>query len=198
MNIIIPPASGTSFLLQQNHILNVIDIEGKQVSDLFCISQLDPKEVLSCAKSLDYNDGLFLSEGDLLYSNRSQVMLEIVKDTCGRHDLLMPPCSLKMFQLVSGDPDLQHASCHENLTKSMKEHGLTGDDVQNSFNIFMNVRVSENGFLKIEEPQSRKGDVVSFLAHMDLFVALTACSHEGTNGGRLKTIGYEIYTGGLL
>ncbi len=194
----IPASSGVSFMLKKNQILTVVDIEGHQVADLFCVSAVDHKEVLSCAKSLDYNDGLFLSEGDLLYSIRSEVMLEIVKDTCGRNDLLMPPCSLKMFQLVSGDENLYHPSCHENLTNSLKSFGLTGDDIQNSFNIFMNVKISENGFLKIEEPTSQKGDVVSLLAHMDLMVGLTACSHEDTNGGRLKPIGYEIHSGGNL
>ena len=41
-------------------------------------------------------------------------------------------------------------------------------------------------------PKSRAGDFISFRAHMDLIVALTACSHEATNAGTLKDIGYQI------
>lgn len=192
MRILIPSSTGTAFKLKKNQVLNVVDIEGQQVSDLFCVSSADSKEVLSCARSLDYNDGLFLTAGHFLYSNRSNVMLEILKDSCGRHDLLMPPCSLKMFQIVADDPELQHPSCHENLLKSLEPFGLNADDISNTFNIFMNVHVADNGTLKIEKPLSRSGDAISFLAHMDLIVALTACSHEQSNAGKLKQVAYEI------
>ena len=97
MNII-PPSSGISFVLKKNQVLTVIDIFGHQVSDLFCASLLDKNEFLSCARSLDFNDQLFLTTGHKLYSNRCRVMLEIEADTCGKHDLLMPPCSLEMFR----------------------------------------------------------------------------------------------------
>ncbi len=198
MNQTIAPATGVSFSLKKNQLLKVIDVEGKQVSDLFCFAMANPLEVLSCARSVDYNDELFLTTGHSLYSNRSNVMLEIVKDTCGRHDLLMPPCSLEMFQIVAGDPHLHHPSCHENLSRSLKSHGLLPDAIQNSFNIFMNVQISETGRVRIENPRSQAGDAIWLLAKMDLIVALTACAHEETNGGKLKQIAYEIHSGGIL
>ena len=189
---LIRPATGEAFHLKKGKCLSVIDVEGQQVSDLFCVSALDKKESLSCARSLDYADKLFLSEGDLLYSNRSQVMLTILKDSCGRHDLLMPPCSLKMFQLVANHPSLYHPSCHENLVKSLEEFGVTPDDIGNTFNIFMHVKVTESGKLKIENPLSQKMDRLSLRAEMDLIVGLTACAHMETNAGRLKSIGYLV------
>ena len=121
-------------------------------------------------------------------------MLEIVSDDCGRHDFLLTPCSLAMFQIVAGDTSYHH-SCHENLAKALFQVGLTPDEITGSFNIFMNVAVSSDkkGRIEIKAPLSKAGDSVVFKARMDLAVGLTACSHEETNGGACKPIHYEIF-----
>lgn len=187
----IPPQSGVAFLLKKGQLLRVIDPEGRQVSDLFCFSANDSRESLSSGRSLDYNDRLFLTRGDSLYSNRSEVMLEILDDTCGRHDFLMTPCSLKMFQIVARNQD-HHPSCHENLATSMEKFGIEPDQISTTFNIFMNVTVDPQGRIAIEKPISQAGDSILFRASMDLIVGLTACSHEETNAGRCKPIEYAI------
>lgn len=183
---------GACFTLRKGELLKVIDPLGKQVSDLFCFSLEDPQESLSAGRSIDYNDTIYLTAGHKLYSNRSRVFLEILEDTCGRHDFLLTPCSLKMFQLVAEDEEY-HPSCLENLAKSFGPHGIPEDAISTTFNIFMNVQVQPQGQIQIQEPLSKAGDYVLFEAHADLIVGLTACSHEGTNGGVLKPIDYEIY-----
>lgn len=183
---------GACFTLRKGELLKVTDPLGKQVSDLFCFSLEDPRESLSAGRSIDYNDTIYLTAGHKLYSNRSRVFLEIIEDTCGRHDFLLTPCSLEMFQRVAENNDY-HPSCLENLTKGFCSHGISEDAISTTFNIFMNVRVDPQGQIRIEEPLSKAGDYVLFEAHADLIVGLTACSHEGTNGGVLKPIDYEIY-----
>ena len=140
---------------------------------------------------MDYADSIYLSTGQDLYSNRSNVMLRIVEDTCGRHDLLMTPCSLKMFQLVSGTHEY-HPSCHENLAQNLAEFGIGPDQISTTFNIFMNVEARADGRVSIRVPLSVAGDSITFHAAMDLIVGLTACSHEETNDGTCKPIEYEI------
>ena len=110
----IAACSGVGFLLKQGATLTVKTATGGQVCDLFCINAKDPGERFSALRSLDYADKLNLSRGDHLYSNRSLQMFSIIEDSCGDHDLLMPPCSLKMFQIVAGNRDY-HESCLENL-----------------------------------------------------------------------------------
>jgi uncharacterized protein YcgI (DUF1989 family) len=46
--------------------------------------------------------------------------------------------------------------------------------------------------VKIEPPRSTPGDFIVFEAQMDLFIGLTACSHEETNGGACKEIHFKI------
>lgn len=191
MKSVIAPQTGVGFILKKNQVLFVADPQGQQVADLFCVSLNNRTEILSCARSMDYADSILLTSASQLYSNRSQVMLEILEDSCGRHDLLMPPCSLKMFQIVAQNNDY-HPSCHENLTKQLEPFGISADQIHNTFNIFMNVQVTDQGQLSIRPSLSKKDDVIAFRAHMDLIVGLTACSHEETNLGSFGAIHFWI------
>ncbi|MBC7742262.1 MAG: urea carboxylase-associated family protein [Bdellovibrionaceae bacterium] len=182
---------GVSFQLLRGQTLTVTEVEAAQVSDLFCFNLHDFSESLSSGRSIDYNDQIFLTSGHSLYSNRSEVMLKIIEDTCGRHDFLMTPCSLKMFQIVANNSEY-HPSCHENLAKSFAAYGISPDQISTTFNIFMNVQVAPDGAIRINASKAKKGDWVTFKAEMDLLIGLTACSHEETNQFKFSEIGYAI------
>lgn len=188
---VIEPQTGVAFTLNKGQVLKVMTPENQQVSDLFCFNAHERTEAFSAGRSLDYNDTIYLTTGHQLYSQRSNVMLSILEDTCGRHDLLMTPCSLKMFQIVSGTKDY-HPSCHENLWKSFKTYGIDVDQIGTTFNIFMNVEVSPKGEITIQPPLAKAGDYILLKAEMDLIVGLTACSHEETNNQVCKPIHYII------
>lgn len=188
----IPVQSGVCFQLLKGQKLKVIDPLGQQVSDLFCFNLRDHAETLSSGRSIDYNDQIYLTKGHDLYSNRSAVMLKILEDSCGRHDFLMTPCSLKMFQIVAQN-QAYHPSCHENLAKSFAPYSISEDQISTTFNIFMNVEVSAAGELAIKIPKSKPGDSILLSAEMDLLVGLTSCSHEETNNFQFSEIKYEIF-----
>lgn len=188
----ISPRTGTSFLLPRGHELKIVDPEGEQVCDFLCYSQQDKREVLSSGRTLDYNSKLFLSEGDKFYSNRSNVMFEILGDTVGRHDFLLTPCSSDTFRIIYGH-DHPHHGCFGNLQNALKEYGIEGDDIPTTFNVFMNVAINvETGELKVEPPRSKAGDYIIIRAEMDLIVGLTACSAEQSNNYAFKPIEYQI------
>ncbi len=191
MKNILSAQSGTAVELRKGDRLEIIDMEGGQVSDVFCVRKEDRTERLSAGRSIDYNDGIFLGVGSVIYSNRSNPLLTILADSCGRHDFLLPPCSLRMFNLVAGNSE-HHPSCHENLSLSLGRYGISADEISTCFNVFMNVEVDGKGALKIRPPLSRSGDSVVFRAEEDLIVGMTACSHEETNGGTCKPIAYQI------
>ena len=80
----IPERSGTAFPLKAGEILTVIDPRGEQVADLLAFNAHDLDEVISSGRTLDYAETIYLTTGHHLYSNRSNVMLEIVEDMVGR------------------------------------------------------------------------------------------------------------------
>lgn len=188
----IAPRSGVAFPLSRGQRLRVIDPQGEQVADLLAYNRADVGEVLSSGRSLDYASCIYLSTGHSLYSNRSNVLLEIVEDTVGRHDFLLAPCSAEMFRILYGDTD-PHRGCFGNLAAALAPFGIAPDAIPTAFNVFMNVPVDVvTGRLRVDPPLSHAGDYIVFEAHMDLVIALTACSAGQSNNFRYKPIHYEV------
>ena len=188
----IPPRSGTGFTLDKGQTLTVIDPEGRQVSDLLAYNRADVREAISSGRTLDYASRLYLTTGDLLYSNRSNVMLEIVSDDVGRHDFLLTPCSKETFAIIYGDTD-PHRGCFGNLAEALAPWDIEPDQIPVAFNCFMNVPINgETGEFTVEPPLSKAGDTIVFRAAMDLVIGMTACSALQSNGGSFKPIQYRI------
>ncbi len=190
---IIPPRSGASFLLKKGQFLKVVDIEGEQVSDLICFNQHDKAEYLSSGRTIDYAETIFLTTGHPFYSNRSNIMFEIVEDTVGRHDFLLTPCSADTFRIIYGHTS-PHCGCFGNLCKALEKYGIEPDSIPISFNIFMHVKVDgDSGKVSVHPPKSKAGDYIIIEAKMDLIIGLTACSAEMSNNYSFKPIAYKTY-----
>ncbi|QQN73069.1 DUF1989 domain-containing protein [Croceicoccus sp. YJ47] len=188
----IPPRSGTGFRLHAGQLLTVFDPEGQQVSDLLAYNAHDVAEVVSSGRTLDYAETIRLTTGHALYSNRSNVMLEIEEDTVGLHDFLLTPCSTATFAHFYKDKPV-HRGCFGNLAEVLRPFGIGEDDIPIAFNCFMNVPVDgETGRLRVLPPTSRPGDRIAFRAKMDLIIGMTACSAYDSNGGSFRPIDYRI------
>ena len=188
----IAPRSGTAFRLAKGQRLRVVDPKGEQVSDMLAFNADDTAEVISSGRTLDYASKLFLSVGDPLYSNRSNVMLRIIEDTVGRHDFLLTPCSKDTFRIIYGDAHPHHG-CFGNISSALEPYGIVPDQIPVAFNIFMNVQVDgDSGELRVDPPKSKAGDHILFEAEMDLIVALTACSALQSNNYAFKPIHWAV------
>jgi len=188
----IPPRSGAAFTLDRGQRLTVIDPQGEQVADLVAFSRDDLDEVISSGRTIDYASRIFLTTGDPIYSNRSNVLLRIVEDTVGRHDFLLTPCSADTFRIIYGD-EHPHRGCFGNLAEALAPYGIEPDRIPVAFNVFMHVTIDgQSGEIAVRPPLSRAGDRVSFVAETDLVIGLTACSALQSNNFSFKPIHYEI------
>lgn len=188
----IAPRSGTAFLLRKGQRLRITDPQGEQVSDFVCFNQHDPAEYLSSGRTIDYAETIFLTTGHPFYSNRSNVMFEMVEDTVGRHDFLLTPCSADTFRIIYGH-EHPHRGCFGNLSEALAPYGITPDQIPICFNVFMHVTVDgDTGRVDVLPPKSRAGDYVIIEAKMDLIVGMTACSAEMSNNYAFKPIVYEV------
>ena len=194
---IIPPRSGVSLILNKGQKLKVIDIEGEQVSDFICYNLHDKAEYLSSGRTIDYTETIFLTKGHSFYSNRSNIMFNIIEDTVGRHDFLLTPCSADTFRIIYGH-EKPHRGCFGNLCEALKQYGIEPDNIPTSFNIFMHVTVNgQTGKVSVLPPKSKAGDYIILKAEMDLIVGLTACSAEMSNNYSFKPIGYQVEEGNM-
>lgn len=190
--LVIPPRSGAAFGLPRGRVLSVIDPQGEQVSDLVAYNAEDIEEYISSGRSIDYASRLFLTKGDVLYSNRSRPMLTIVEDDVGRHDFTLTPCSKDTFRIIYGE-EAPHHGCQGNLERALAPYGVGADRIPIAFNVFMNVQVDgASGEIKVAPPLSKAGDRTRFRAEMDLIIGLTACSAGQSNNFKFKPIHYVI------
>ncbi|MFC4097278.1 DUF1989 domain-containing protein [Euzebyella saccharophila] len=192
MNIkTIAPKSGASFKIKKGEYLKVICPDGEQVSDMVAFNADNTSEYMFNGKTFDYEESIFLTKGNSLYSNESNKMFEIIEDTCGTHDYLLAPCCNRtmehFYQDFSDGP-----SCRKNLYKNLKRYDISNNHIPVAFNIFMNVPVSKNGAISVEPPLAKPGDYIILQAHMDCIVALTACSAASSNNGSYKPIQFQI------
>ncbi len=187
----IKPRTGAAFTVKKDQGIRVVDVEGEQVADLVCFARQDTEEYLSSGRSIDYNEKLYLSTGDILYSNRSKPMLTIIRDPVGRHDFLFAPCSREMFQLTYKITE-PHPNCLDNLSNSLRPYGIRAGQIPTAFNIFMNVAISAEGRLIVRPPLSKAGDFIDLRAEMDLIVGVSACSAGKCNNFNCTPIRVEI------
>jgi uncharacterized protein YcgI (DUF1989 family) len=188
----IAPRTGVAFTLDRGQRLTVIDPMGEQVADLLAFRARGRWGGYFVRATAGLCSRIFLTTGDKLYSNRSNVMLDIVSDDVGRHDFLLTPCSKDTFRIIYGD-EAPHRGCFGNLAAALAPHGVTEDMIPTAFNVFMNVPVDgATGELRVEPPLSKAGDRIVFKAQMDLIIGLTACSALQSNNGSFKPIHWQV------
>src|SRR5688572_5267183 len=155
--VIVPAGGGAGLRLKRGEQLRIIDIEGGQTGDLVTFS-VDGKQRLSSGRTFDYGGKIYVSTGDVLWSDRSNPMLTIVADQVGRHDLLYSACSPEMYRIQYGLTG--HANCTDSLSSALRELGIEPDPLPTPLNLFMHVEVVADGRLEFRPPKSRAGDAI--------------------------------------
>jgi hypothetical protein len=98
-------------------------------------------------------------------------ILEIA-DTC-ELDIVGHRCNRVFDELGWGLTD--HANCQDTLAESIREYGLTPDDVHDSFNLWMATTIDENGHRQFKWNPARPGDRLDLLAMFDVLAVAVIC-----------------------
>jgi uncharacterized protein YcgI (DUF1989 family) len=189
--LVIPAGGGRGVRLKQGEQLRIVDIEGGQSGDLVAYSA-DGVHRLSSGRTFDYGGKIYVSTGDVLWSERSSPMLTIIHDDVGKHDLLYAPCSLEMYRIQYGATDY-HANCYDNLCSAFRELGIEPEPLPSSLNFFMNANVAADGSLSFSPPKTYAGASMVLRAEMDLLIALSSCPASTCNAGApTRPLGFQI------
>ncbi len=189
---LVAAGGGTGLRLERGEQLRIIDVDGGQTGDLAAFSA-DGRHRLSSGRTFDYGGRIYVSTGDVLWSDRSEPMLTIVADDVGKHDLLYAPCSMEMYRLQYGATEY-HANCYDNLCSAFRELGIEPEPLPSSLNFFMNADVAADGRLSLLAPRTRAGAAITVRAEMDLLIALTSCPASTCNASAtIRPLGFEVF-----
>jgi urea carboxylase-associated protein 1 len=172
-------AAGDGWLqrIEAGHVLRITDLEGNQAADTFFFSAEDVRERYSAQDTIREQGAIYLTTGTALKSNRRRTMLEIVADTCGRHDTLGGACAAESNMVrYSLDKRFMH-NCRDTFLLQMLISGypVTKRDLAHNINFFMNVPVTPEGGLKFDDGVSEPGKYVEMRAAMPVLCLISNC-----------------------
>jgi len=159
-------------------VLRILDLEGNQAADTLFYSADTPSERYSATDTIREQGNVYLTSGSVLRSNRNRPMLEIIADTCGRHDTLGGACATESNTVrYALEKRCMHA-CRDSWMLALAEHpeyGLDKRDIGHNINFFMNVPITEEGGLTFADGISAPGKYVEMRACMDVLVLISNC-----------------------
>ncbi len=189
-----------SYFVKAGDYIQIIDVDGRQCTDFQCFSarKLDrgkdhPLDV-TVTRSLMGSSYPMPGLHSKYYDQDMEPLVEVVQDTCGRHDAFALACYAKYYDDI-GYPG--HANCSDNFNKALSDKGVNPRGGWMAINFFFNTAIDANGLVVSDEPWSRPGDYVLLRALTDIVCVSSACPDDTTpaNGWNLTDIHVRTYCG---
>ncbi len=180
--------------------IQLIDVEGRECSDFQCFDTQhleQGRERCLDATSTRYAIGAAYPAPGLFskfYDQNFEPMVEVVQDTCGRHDSFGTACTAKYYD-DTGYPG--HVNCSDNFNQALQPYGVEARKGWMAINLFYNTGVDDNNQIYFDEPWSRPGDYILMRALKDMVCVSSACpcDVDAANGWNPTDIHLRIYSG---
>lgn len=190
---VIPARECRVVLLRAGQRVDVVDLEGGQVGDVFAFAADDPREHHSASHTRAHVHRLFPAVGEEFVTSKRRPILALRADTSpGRHDMLVAACDDQRYEAL-GSPG--HPSCARSLRSALTGLGLETGVVPQPINVFMDVPVDDGGDLAWLPASTTAGDLIAFEALMDCYLAVSACPQDLTqiNNSRPTSLALDIH-----
>jgi len=187
-----------AYEVKAGQYLQIIDVEGRECSDFQCfdIAALD-KGLERCidATSTRHVVGKSYPVPGLLakfYTQDFEPLVELIRDTCGRHDSFGTACTAKYYEDL-GYPG--HVNCSDNFNRALAPFGIQSRPGWMAINLFFNTNIDDTNQMYFDEPWSRPGDYVLMRALKDMICVSSACpcDVDPANGWNPTDIHMRIY-----
>ena len=178
LDINIQPGVAETYEVNKGQYIQVLDVKGRECSDFQAFSlraldqglerDIDPTTTRSLMGNLYPEPGIFSK----YLSVDQEPLVEIVQDTCGRHDTFGLACTARYYEDL-GYPG--HLNCSDNITEKLKSYNVRPRAGWPAINFFFNTMLDEANAITMDEPWSRPGDYVMLRALTDLVCVSSAC-----------------------
>lgn len=198
LDLRVASATAEAYRARKGEYIQIIDVDGRQCTDFQCFDArkvdrgiFHPLDVTTTRTILGHaypTPGLHAK----YFDQDMTPLVEVVQDTCGRHDAFALACSAKYYDDI-GYPG--HPNCSDNFNAALAPEGAPGRPGWMAANFFFNTGVDAHGVMYADEPWSRPGDYVLLRALTDLVCVSSACPDDTTaaNGWDLTDIHVRRY-----
>ena len=189
-----------SYFVKAGDYIQILDVDGRQCTDFQCFSARKLDKGLEHALDVTTTRTLMGHAYPMpglhakYYDQEMIPLVEVVQDTCGRHDAFALACAAKYYDDI-GYPG--HANCSDNFNGALEDRGVAARAGWMAINFFFNTGIDEHGVMFSDEPWSRPGDYVLLRALTDLICVSSACPDDTTpaNGWNPTDIHVRTYSG---
>ena len=171
----IPAEKPWSGVVRKGQTIRIEDTFGQQAIDTIFYSLADFGERYSSQDTLRVNGVAYIATGSQIISSEGRLMATVTADTAGRHDTSAGCCSCESNAVRFGHDSRHLHACRENFILELSRHGMSKRDIVPNINFFMNVPISPNGAMTIDDGISAPGDHVELRAEMDLLCVISNC-----------------------
>lgn len=171
----IPAGKPWSGIVARGQTIRIIDSHGQQAIDTIFYNAGDFGERYSNQDTMRQNGAAYIGLGSRLVSTEGRTMLLVTRDSAGRHDTAAGCCSCRSNTVRFGHGTGYLHACRENFIVELAKHGMGKRDIVPNINFFMNVPISPDGAMTIDDGISSPGDHVEMLAEMDVLCVISNC-----------------------
>jgi aminomethyltransferase len=167
--------------VKADQFIQIIDVEGKQCSDFLAFHRRKLEDGLergldsTVTRTLMGNAYPTPGLQGKFYDADMEPLVEVVRDTVGRHDTFALACNAKYYEDM-GYPG--HVNCTDNFNGQIDTYGIAARKGWPALNFFFNTAFTSDNVLVTDEPWSRPGDYVLLRAMTDLVCASSACPDD--------------------
>ncbi len=191
-------ATASSYEVRKGEYIQVIDVRGRQCSDFLAFHRakleagsergLDATVTRTLMGNAYPQPGLY----GKFYDLDMDPLVEVVRDTVGRHDTFALACQPKYYEDL-GYPG--HINCTDNFNGALKPFEIAPRKGWAALNFFYNTAFDCNMQLVADEPWSRPGDYVMMRAMTDLVCASSACPDDidPSNAWEVTDVHVRVY-----
>ncbi len=195
----IQPGHATPYQVNAGQFIQIIDIQGRECSDFQAFStraldnglerEIDPTTTRSLMGSLYPMPGIYSK----YFSVDHEPLVEIVQDTCGRHDTFGLACTARYYEDL-GYPG--HINCSDNMNVGLRSFDVRPRGGWPAINFFFNTMLDDANSIAMNDPWSRPGDYVLLRALTDLVCISSACpcDVDPANGWNPTDIQVRVYS----
>ena len=194
----IKACTAQAYEVKAGEFVQVIDVMGRECSDFqaFDRRKLDKGierglDVTTTRTLMGFGypgPGLFSK----YYDVDMQPLVEVIRDTVGRHDTFGLACTAKYYEDIGY---FGHVNCSDNFNSALEPYQIAPRKGWAAANFFFNTGIDEHNVLYSDEPWSRPGDYVLMQAQTDLICVSSACPDDTSpaNGWKPTDIHVRIY-----